>query len=208
MKSIILAAVIFCCSRTLWAEDFSPPPANIFASPAYEMGVPEALVRAISAVESGGRPWVLNIEGQSFRFGSKKEALARAEEARADGRSFDVGLMQVNNWWLKKYDISLEAALDPAANVYFGAWILKEELRRHGSLRAVVGAYHSPTASRANRYADQVMAALEGKTLKNLQKLQTTKQKRTSHNAPKKESQKRAKRRLYPSPFSLMQAGL
>ncbi len=92
--------------------------------------------------------------------------MAKAEEARAGGRSFDVGLMQVNNWWLKKYDISLEAALDPAANVYFGAWILKEELRRHGSLRAAVGAYHSPTAFRANRYADQVMAALEGKTPK------------------------------------------
>ncbi len=165
MRTLILAAILLMLhSQTLWAESpDSPSTANLFAAPCLEMGVPEAVARAIAVVESGLKPWVLNIEGRSFHFNSKKEALTKAEEARAAGRSFDVGLMQVNNWWLSKYDISLEAALDPVANVYFGVWILKEELLRHGNLKAAVGAYHPPTKARASRYADQVMAALEGK---------------------------------------------
>lgn len=183
MKTLILAAVLL-CSQTLWAES-TLPTANLFAAPAFEMGVPEALVRAIAKVESGLKPWVLNIEGQAFRFNSKKEAWAKAEEAWRAGRSFDVGLMQVNNWWLKKYGIPLEAALDPVANVYFGTWILNEEMRRHTNVKAAVGAYHSPTPARASRYADTVMATLNGGTPKNSS---AKKRRKSNASTPNKEN--------------------
>ena len=71
------------------------------------------------------------------------------------------GLMQVNSWWLKRYEIPLEAALDPLANIYLGGWILKREIARHKDLRAAVGAYHSPNPDKARRYANVVLAALE-----------------------------------------------
>ena len=193
MRTLILAAILLMLhSQTLWAESpDSPSTANLFAAPCLEMGVPESVARAIAVVESGLKPWVLNIEGRSFHFNSKKEALTKAEEARAAGRSFDVGLMQVNNWWLSKYDISLEAALDPVANVYFGVWILKEELLRHGNLRAAVGAYHSPTPTRAGRYADEVMAALNGNTpKKSASKTRQIKQKATVHSTANTETPK------------------
>ena len=142
------------------AEASYPHLSEMFDRPCLEMNVPKPLAMAIAQVESGLRPWVLNVEGRSFRFDSKAEALAKAQEAREAGRSFDVGIMQINNWWLDRYGIDLEAALDPLANIYLGCWILKGEISRHSTLRAAIGAYHSPAPARADRYAALVLAAL------------------------------------------------
>jgi soluble lytic murein transglycosylase-like protein len=142
----------------------------LFAEPCRELNIPEPLVRAIAKVESSMNPWTVNVAGRSYFFESKAEALAKVREAWPSGRSIDVGLMQVNRWWLERYQISLEAALDPLANIYLGGWILKQELGRHKNARAAVGAYHSPDRRRAGRYADQVMKALESGPKKTPQK--------------------------------------
>lgn len=165
MKRIFLTLAILFWSQPLWAGDdinVAPPLAAMFEFSCRALDVPKPLVMAIAEVESGFHPWSLNIGGRSYRFDSKAETLAKAEEAWAAGRSFDLGLMQVNNWWLRKYNVSLETALDPLANIYFGGWILRQELDRHGGdPRAAVGAYHSPNPAKAARYAKQVMAVLE-----------------------------------------------
>lgn len=161
-KAIAIFLLFFgCISIGPPAVAQMPPVLELFEAPALELGVSKDVTVAIAGVESGLSPWVLNIEGQPFRFDSKEKALEKAREAWGAGRSFDLGLMQVNNWWLKRYGVSLEAALDPAANVYFGSWILKQEIDRRGDLRAAAGAYHSPSPARANHYADQVMEALK-----------------------------------------------
>jgi soluble lytic murein transglycosylase-like protein len=138
----------------------APAAESLFEAPSRHFGLSKSLVMAIAQVESGFHPWALNIEGKPYLFDSKEEVLRKAEEAQAAGRSFDVGLMQVNNWWLNRYGVSLEAALDPLANTFFGGWILYQELTRHRTVREAVGAYHSPDQDRASRYADQVLSAL------------------------------------------------
>jgi hypothetical protein len=163
MKLVFVITFFLCVPSWAQAEGLDQPSAQeLFDRPARELGVPKSLALAIGWVESRLKPWTLNIEGQSLWFDSKEKALAEATEALEAGRSFDVGLMQVNSQWLRRYDIPLEAALDPVANVYFGGWILKKEIERFGGdLRAAVGAYHSPTKARAEHYADMVKAALE-----------------------------------------------
>lgn len=160
---VVASLIILCCTpaRAEVVETDLPPTQNLFDAPSLELNIPKPVAIAIATVESGLKPWALNIEGRPFRFDSKEKALEKAEEAWEAGRSFDVGLMQVNKWWLQRYGVSLEAALDPVANVYFGSWILKQEMARHGDLKAAIGAYHSPTPTRASQYADQVMAALK-----------------------------------------------
>ena len=162
--SHVLAASFW--SQPLWAVSNDSDileMAALFEFPCRTLEIPKPLVLAIAEVESGLRPWTLNIAGRSFHFDSKVEALLKAQEARAAGRSFDVGLMQVNDWWLRKYGLSLEAALDPSANIYLGGWILKQELDRHGGdVRAAVGAYHSPNPVRASRYAQRVLSIAQG----------------------------------------------
>jgi hypothetical protein len=115
---------------------------------------------AMAKVESRLNPWALNVEGHGAWYNSKEDALKAAWAPFSQGRSLDVGLMQVNSRWLRKYDIPLEAALDPLANAYLGAWLLKSERDRLGELKPAIGAYHSPSADRANKYVDIVLAAL------------------------------------------------
>ena len=160
MKTVLAILLFVLCVQPLYAESGTPPFMEFFETTAAELDVPLSAVLAIARVESGLNPWALNIEGHSYRFTSKVEALAKAEDAYLTGRSFDVGIMQINRWWLDRYGISLQAAFDPLANIYLGCWIFKQELFRHKSLRAAIGAYHSPDPIRANRYADQVMKAL------------------------------------------------
>lgn len=161
MKCLLIMMTVFVWAAPTSAATDERKLTAMFDEVCQELDISKPLVMAIARVESGIYPWVLNIQGRSYRFANKAEALARAQVAWAAGQSFDVGIMQVNRWWLSRYSISLEAALDPLANIYLGGWILKQEFRRHKDLRKAVGAYHSPNPQRARRYADQVLKALE-----------------------------------------------
>ena len=136
------------------------PMEPFFKEAAKFWGVPVAWTQAIAEVESGHNPWALNIEGKGYQFASKEKAVTMAKQADAEGRSFDSGVMQVNNFWLKKYGIPLEAAFDPLANIYLGSWILRKEIDRHGQTWEAVGAYHSPNVARGGKYAEMVKEAL------------------------------------------------
>jgi len=136
------------------------PLAPMFQDAAQTWGVPMALTQAIARVESGLSPWALNIAGRGFTFDSKEKALEKAQEAQRANQSFDSGVMQVNNFWLRKYGIPLEAAFDPAANIHLGSWILKQEIERHGQNWTAIGAYHSPNDARSRHYVEMVKAAL------------------------------------------------
>ena len=161
MKGLLLALALAGSIVTVPARaEHALPLAPRFEEAAHAWDVPASWTQAIAHVESGLSPWALNIEGKGYRFDSKEKALAKAKEAEAEGRSFDSGVMQVNNFWLKRYGIPLEAALDPLANIYLGSWILKQEIARHGENWNAVGAYHSPNADRGRRYAEMVKGAL------------------------------------------------
>jgi len=153
---LLLGAVI---AKPAHAEQVLPMD-SMFEEAAQFWGVPVTWTQAIADVESGSNPWSLNIEGKGYKFASKEKAVATAKHAEAEGRSFDSGIMQVNNFWLKKYGIPLEAAFDPLANIYLGSWILKQEIARHGQTWEAVGAYHSPNEAKGRRYAEMVKGAL------------------------------------------------
>ena len=158
-KVLALLVLVGAVVSSVHAEQISPME-PLFQEAARFWGVPVAWTQAIADVESGHNPWALNIEGKGYQFASKEKALTMAKQADAEGRSFDSGIMQVNNFWLKKYGIPLEAAFDPQANIYLGSWILKQEIDRHGQTWEAVGAYHSPNAARGGKYAEMVKIAL------------------------------------------------
>lgn len=133
----------------------------LFREAAATVGVPMALTQAIAGVESGGSPWALNVAGRGHIYASRDEALAAAWRAEAAGQSFDSGIMQINNWWLRRYGIPLEAVFEPEANILLGAWILKQAIEQDGDVWKGVGRYHSPDAVRGRKYAALVRRALE-----------------------------------------------
>lgn len=162
MRAILLFLILTLFAAPALAQeqvqqDFQP----MFSEVAEHWQIPTSWAVAIAKTESGLKPWALNIEGESFFFESKDEALEAAQVALDAGKSFDCGLMQVNSFWLKKYNIPLDAIFDPLANIYMGGFILKEEIKRHGLNARAIGAYHSPNEDRARAYANMVLSLLE-----------------------------------------------
>lgn len=77
--------------------------------------------------------------------------------------TFDIGMMQINTWWLKilnRYGIDSEDLLHPCTNIQVGAWVLAQEIARFDSIWDAVGAYNAgPAANRKELrkdYADKV----------------------------------------------------
>ena len=130
--------------------------ADIFDDPCMRYRVPKRLALAITKTESGLDPWVVNVAGKTYRPGSRSGALAIIRQARSRGLSHDIGIMQINNWWLKHLRISPEVALEPRNNAMLGVWILANEIRRHGYNWKAVGSYHSPTPARQRLYVQAV----------------------------------------------------
>lgn len=151
-----IAGLLLLLSSTVWADSFD----SFFESSSRELAVPVEITQAVARVESGNSPWAINVAGQGQIYDSKAAALDAAGKAAAAGKSFDSGVMQVNNKWLERYGISLAAALDPEANIYLGSWILKQNMRQHGQTWNAVAAYHSPDAAKGQCYVEMVKAAL------------------------------------------------
>lgn len=101
------------------------------------------LLHAIATVESGLDPRALN-------------------QANADG-SRDIGLMQINSSWLPRlarWSIREQDLFDPCISAYVGAWILADNIRRHGPVWRAVGAYNARTPERQLRYVARVRQQL------------------------------------------------
>lgn len=138
MKKTLALAVLLC-----W-------PISALAA---EPGPPAQLVEAIARQESGQNPLAVNIAGKSYYPATREEAERLIREAIAAGKSFDVGKLQINSWWMELLGIDPFSLLDPATNERWGKWILAEEIARHGLNWKAVGKYHSPDPERGRQYA-------------------------------------------------------
>jgi soluble lytic murein transglycosylase-like protein len=119
-------------------------------------GIANWLILSVAKVESNLKPYAINVAGQSYYPGTRAEAEKIINMAIVDGKSFDVGLMQINGWWFKRYELHPTEGLDLKTNIYLGAHILRYELQRNGFKWASIGQYHSKTAWRAENYAEKV----------------------------------------------------
>jgi len=159
VKYLLLVLVFFLSVSSAFGVE------TLFDDPCARFGVPKALALAVAQQESGLRPWVVNVAGKDFNTTSKSDALRVAHAALAAGKSFDVGLMQVNVEWLKRLDISPEAAIEPRANVILGVWILAREIEKHGLNWRAVAYYHTPlhkNPERGRAYAASVIRRIQG----------------------------------------------
>jgi hypothetical protein len=102
----------------------------------------------------------VNVAGKDYTASTKEGALRVANAALAAGPSFDVGLMQVNVWWLRQLGITPETAIEPRTNVTLGVWILAREIAKHGLNWRAVAYYHTPlhrNPERGRAYAASVI---------------------------------------------------
>ncbi len=129
--------------------------------------IPRQLLGAIALAESGrwnaarrantAWPWTIYAERRGRYFATKAAALAavrRLEEAGV--RNIDVGCMQVNLHYHGDAFDSLEAALDPVANVGFAARWIKQLHRETRSWSQAIAFYHSRTLALNRPYRQRV----------------------------------------------------
>lgn len=137
----------------------------LFDVPCERYGVPKPLAMAIARKESAMSPWIMNVEGRTVRNASREEALNLSRAALRLGLSFDIGVMQVNSQWLRRYNLPLEAVMDPRGNIQVGTWILGQEIKRHGLTWRAVAAYHTPNtdSERGRAYAEDVIRRIFGR---------------------------------------------
>lgn len=151
MKKKIIFALCLLFNLNAYADIM--PAVNEVAE---KTGISNWLLLSIAKVESDFRPYAVNVAGRVFYPKDQDEAKAIIEQALTDGKSFDVGLMQINSFWFRRYELHPSVGLDLNTNLYLAAAILKYELDRNGYRWDSVGLYHSKTERRAENYAEVV----------------------------------------------------
>ena len=130
-----------------------------FASSLY--GVSYELLYSIARAESSLHPYAVNIGGKSYYPSTKKEALRliRGKE------NYDIGLMQINSFWIKKYGLKPGWLLDPFYNARWGAYILGLCQRKFGNTWRAVECYHrgEKKAKHYGKYSAKICSILYGR---------------------------------------------
>lgn len=102
---------------------------------------------------------ILNVEGGRI-----------GQAVKNTNNSYDLGPMQINTIWIpelaKFWGVkpSTAAALvrdDACVNIGVGAWILRTNMDKTGSLREGIAYYHSGTPSLGHNYRKKVLSAME-----------------------------------------------
>lgn len=133
-----------------------------FDYPCHKFGIPKVVAMAIARQESDGNPLVINIQGKDVCPTSLDEAIGIAEACEARGLSYDVGLMQINSYWIRKYHIPLPMLFSLKNNIYMGCFILAGNIRRLGFNWKGIAAYHSMTPWRNADYQEKLRRHLRG----------------------------------------------
>lgn len=137
-----------------------------------QYGMPAGLLKAIARVESSGSPygdagkpwpWTLNVGGEGHYYPTQEAALTALETYRAESDvNIDVGCMQISLRHHPNAFPDLASALDPAANVAYGALFLAALHDKSDDWMIAAGDYHSTTPGFGDTYRGLVQVALGG----------------------------------------------
>lgn len=163
-EDIPMANLVFLLLSIIMATANPAQADDLFTEPCIQAGIPKDLVLAIAKQESSLHPWALNIRGIDYMPETYKDAVHLVRRAEGAGVSYDVGIMQINNYWIKKWGIDPIDLLAPETNIRRGISILAAEIERHGFTWKAVGRYHSPTEWRSQDYAWRVFKRMGGKS--------------------------------------------
>jgi hypothetical protein len=108
-------------------------------------------------------PWTLNVGGAGHYYPDKQAALAALTAYKAESDvNIDVGCMQISLRHHPNAFPDLATALDPAANVGYGALFLAALHDKSGDWMIASGDYHSTTPGFGDTYRGLVQVAMTG----------------------------------------------
>ena len=140
-------------------KDFHNSLAQCYELASKEYAVPEVILWIISYVESNNNPYAINVSGKGYYFKNRDEAEKFIK--KNNHKSIDIGLMQINKWWFKKYKYDMELGLNPCWNIFMGAYILSYEYNRFNKdIWKAVAHYHSNKQVYQQRYIKKIYKEL------------------------------------------------
>ncbi|MGE8129492.1 transglycosylase SLT domain-containing protein [Methylobacterium sp. D53M] len=145
MRRYVLATAAFICSAAPVAGTVCEAEMSRAAA---RYGVPLGVLYAVGLTETGKRgslqPYAMNIEGAAYFATGPQDVLAHFAAARRRGaRLIDLGCMQINHHYHGEKFASVEAMIDPRANVDYATQFLRDLKRREGSWTMAVARYHA-----------------------------------------------------------------
>jgi hypothetical protein len=165
------ALLLVLAARTARADD-SDLCLDEIAKQEVHYGMPAGILKAISRVESSGSPygiitkpwpWTLNVGGAPHYYPTKQAALTALNTFKIDSDvNIDVGCMQISLKYHPNAFPDLATALDPVANVDYGALFLSALKQKSGDWMQAVGDYHSALPGFGDTYRDLVQVAWTG----------------------------------------------
>jgi hypothetical protein len=128
--------------------------------------IPSGLLSAISSVESGKKPYALNISGKTIFANSKEEAVKIIRLYQDSGiTNIDLGLAQINLHWHGEHFSSISEMLEPKHNLEYAAKFLSKLYQRHGTWNKAVRHYHSANPQYHIKYSRKVLISWLGSGL-------------------------------------------
>lgn len=134
-----ILAIAMLSAGPAFAQATTPPFDKCFETASTRFGVDKRMLVAIAKTESSLNP---NAVGPKNFNGT-----------------YDLGIMQINTGWLPtlaKFGISKSDLMGACTNIYVGAWIVYQNINRHGSTWRAVGAYNAVTPTKQVVYAKRV----------------------------------------------------
>jgi len=125
--------------------------------------IPSGLLKSIASVESGNKPYALNISGKTIFASSKEEAVKIVRLYQDEGvTNIDLGLAQINLHWHGKHFSSISEMLEPKHNLEYAAKFLTGLYKKHGSWNKAVRHYHSANPQYHIKYSRKVLISWLG----------------------------------------------
>ncbi len=113
-----------------------------------------AVVNAMVEINSQNNPYV--VSGQPYK--TREQALAQVDQLKAAGQSFEIGLMQIPDFWVTNKSASMNELLRPCKNMVVATQILNKLLNEcNGSQTCALSMYKTNDKSAGLSYADQVI---------------------------------------------------
>jgi hypothetical protein len=113
-----------------------------------------SVVNAMVEINSQNNPYV--VSGEPFK--TSAQALAKVDQLKAAGASFEVGLMQIPDFWLQEKPVSFHELLRPCKNMVVATQLLNKLVDEcQGSETCALSMYKTNDKADGLNYATQVM---------------------------------------------------
>ena len=160
---IIRLFIVIMVANFSFISCFAQDLAELIDKAEQDYAIPSGLLKSIASIESGNKPYALNISGKSVFASSKEEAQEIEQTSIQQGNTnIDLGVMQINWRWHNEYFNSPQEILEPKTNIEYAAKFLSKLYKQHGSWNKAVRHYHSASPQHHIKYSRRVLISWLG----------------------------------------------